>query len=385
MIKQIKESLLAYHQARGFTLYESFPLVTDDPTVLFTNATITPFKHFFGDRDATPHNYALIQRCLRVGGGAGELETARADPNYSSFFEMFGSGLFGCSYRAATEYFLDILVHIGLPKANLRFTVPETTMFATALVESGVNESSIFAINENSEFWQEWRFGKDGPVGKGITAIYANDDVRVVSIDEIANTPQSFVEIGNLIHIYGKAEGERVVSISHEGFDVGMGVERLAIILQGKTLYELAPFYELVELIAKYIKALGGKDTDSGTLRVVVDHLRSINALIQEGLRPGNKQQAFVLGKLIRSRLETMWLSVGRIISSAEIVRVFAELDVPDSATLVSGVVCEEERIFRGTLERGRNVLAKNPSLDPEILKGTYGIRQSLLPLLQKG
>lgn len=385
MIKQIKESLLAYYQARGFTLYESFPLATDDPTVLFTNATITPFKHFFGDRDATPHNYALVQRCLRVGGGAGELETARADPNYSSFFEMFGSGLFDCSHRTATEYFLDMLVHIGLPKVSLRFTVPEATMFTTALVECGVDESSIFAINENSEFWQEWRFGKDDLIGKGITAIYANDDARVVSIDGMANAPQSFVEIGNLIHVYGKAEGERVVSISHEGFDVGMGVERLAIILQGKTLYELAPFYELVELIAKHIKVLGGKDADSGTLRVVVDHFRSINALIQEGLRPGNKQQAFVLRKLIRSLLETLWLSVGRIMSSVEIVHAFAELDVPGSTALVTKVVCEEERIFRRTLERGRNVLAKNPSLDPEILKGTYGIRQSLLPLLQKG
>lgn len=385
MIKQIKESLLAYHQARGFTLYESFPLVTDDPTVLFTNATITPFKHIFGDRDATPHNYALVQRCLRVGGGAGELETARADPNYSSFFEMFGSGLFNCSHRAATKYFLDMLVHIGLPKAKLRFTVPETTMFATALVECGVDESSIFAINENSEFWQEWRFGKDGLIGKGITAIYANDDVRVVSIDEMANAPQSFVEIGNLIHVYGKAEGERVVSILHEGFDVGMGVERLAIILQGKTLYELAPFCQLIEVVAKHIKVLGGKDADSGTLRIVVDHLRSINALIQEGLGPGNKQQAFVLRKLIRSLLETLWLSVGRIISSVEIVRAFAELDVSGSTALVTKIVCEEERIFRMTLERGRNVLTKNPLLDPEVLKGTYGIRQSLLPLLQKG
>lgn len=365
-------------------LYDSFPLVTNDPTVLFTNATITPFKHFFGDRDVAPHNYALVQRCLRVGGGAGELETAHADPNYSSFFEMFGSGLFGCSCRAATEYFLDILVHIGLPKARLRFTVPETTMFATALIECGVDESSISAINENSEFWQEWRFGKDGLIGKGITAIYANDDARVVSIDEMANAPQSFVEIGNLIHVYGKAEGERVVSISHEGFDVGMGVERLAIILQGKTLYELAPFCQLVEVIAKHIKILGDKDADSGTLRIVTDHLRSINALIREGLRPGNKQQAFVLRKLIRSLLETVWLSVGRIMSLTEIVHAFAELDVPDSAALVSDVVCEEERIFRGTLERGRKVLAKNPSLDPEILKGTYGIRQSLLPLLRK-
>jgi len=382
VIKQIKESLLAYHQARGFTLYESFPLATDDPTVLFTNATITPFKHFFGDRDATPHNYALVQRCLRVGGGAGELETARVDPNYSSFFEMFGSGLFDCSHRAATKYFLDMFVHIGLPKASLRFTVPETTVFATALVECGVDESSIFTINENSEFWQEWRFGKDGLIGKGITAIYANDDARVVSINEIANAPQSFVEIGNLIHVYGKAEGERVVSISHEGFDIGMGVERLAIILQGKTLYELVPFCELVELIAKHIKVLGGKDAGPGTLRVVVDHLRSINALIQEGLRPGNKRQAFVLRKLIRSLLETLWLSIDRVTPSVEIVRAFAELDVPGSTALVTKVFCEEEQIFRVTLERGRNVLAKNPSLDPEILKGTYGIRQSLLSLL---
>lgn len=385
MIQQIKESLLAYHQARGFMLYESFPLTTNDPTVLFVNATITPFKHFFGDCGVAPHNYALVQQCLRVGGGAGELETARVDPNYSSFFEMFGSGLFGCSYRAATEYFLDMLVHIGLPKTNLRFAVPETTMFATTLVECGVNESSIFTINENGEFWQEWRFGKDGLIGKGITAIYASDDARVVSIDEMANAPQSFVEIGNLIHVYGKAEGERVVPISHEGFDVGVGVERLAIVLQGKTLYEIAPFRQLVEVIAKHINVLGGKDADSGTLRVVTDHLRSINTLIQEGLKPGNKQQAFVLRKLIRSMLETVWLSIGHIIFSAEIVRAFAEIDVPGCATLVTEVVCEEERIFRDTLERGKKVLAKNPSLNPEVLKGTYGIRQSLLPLLKKG
>ncbi len=385
MIRQIKESLLEYHQARGFTLYESFPLVTDDPTVLFTNATITPFKYFFEDHDATPHNYALVQRCLRVGGGAGELETARMDPNYSSLFEMFGSGLFGCSCRAATEYFLDMLVHIGLPKASLRFTVPETTIFATALVECGVDKSSIFAINENSEFWQEWRFGKDGLIGKGITAIYARDDLRVASLDEMANTPQSFVEIGNLIHVYGKAEGERVVSISHKGFDVGIGIERLAIILQGKTLYELFSFCKLVEVIARHLKVLSGKDPDLGTLRVVTDHLRSINALIQEGLKPGNKQQAFVLRKLIRSLLEAVWLSVSRITSLVEIVHEFAGLDVPDSATLVTEVVREEERIFRGTLERGKRILAKNPSLDPETLKGTYGIRQSLIPLLKEG
>lgn len=381
MIQKIKESLLAYHRAQGFTLYESFPLIIGDPTVMFTNATITPFKHFFGDHNVIAHNYALVQQCLRVGGGAGELETARVDPNHSSLFEMFGSGLFDCSYHTAVEYFLDMLVYVGLPKANLRFTVPETTMFATTLVECGVDESSIFTIKENSEFWQEWCFGTNGLIGKGITAIYANNAMQVISLDEMANAPQSFVEIGNLIHVYKKAAGRRIVYTPRGNFDVGMGVERLALILQGKTLYKLAPFCELMKVIAKHIKILGCDDLDSGTLRIMTDYLRSINILIQEGLRPGNKRQAFVLRKLIRLLLEVVWLSIGRIVSLVDIIHSFAKIDIPDSAILITKVVCEEERVFRRALERGKRINAKNPSLNSKILKETYGIRESLLSL----
>ncbi len=247
-----------------------------------------------------------------------------------------------------------------------------------------MDESSIFTINKNCGFWQEWRFGEDGLIGKGLTAIYAHDNVQAVSVDEMANMSQSFIEIGNLIHIYGKAEGEKVVPISHKGFDVGIGIERLVMVLQNKTLYELTPFCDLAEVVTKYLNVLGCKDADSGTLRVVTDLLRSINALIQEGLRPGNKQQMFVLRKLIRLLLETTWLSIDRIVSLAEIIHAFAELDMPNNVSLIMMVVCEEERMFRRTLERGKKILAKNPLLCPEILKGTYGIRQSLLPLLKK-
>ena len=94
MIIEIKNTLLEYHCTRGFVMYDTFPLISNDPAVLFTNATITPFKHFF-DGDVVPHNYALAQRCLRVGGGAGELETARINPNYSS--------LLRCSEAASSD------------------------------------------------------------------------------------------------------------------------------------------------------------------------------------------------------------------------------------------------------------------------------------------
>jgi len=380
--QQLRKSLLEYHRTHSFVLYESFPLVTNDSTVLFTNATVTPFKHFFGDQDVTPHNYALIQQCLRVGGGAGGLETAQHDPNYSSLFEMFGCGLFNCAYPVAVKYFIDMLGHIGLPKAKLRFTVPETSHFTDALIKNGIESSSIFAINENGEFWQEWRFGKNGLVGNGLTAIFAREDHHVISVGEMVSNPQSFVEIGNLIHIHGKAEGSKVIPVAHDGFDVGIGIERLVIALEGKTLYELSPFRELIEIVAKSLKTLGVNDLSTGTLRVVIDHLRSIVALTQEGVSPGNKQQAFVLRKLIRSLLEIIWLSVGRIVSSAEIVSAFAEFDSPRQSLLIVKIVSEEERVFRETLMRGKIFLTKNPLVTLEVLMDTYGIRSSLLPLI---
>lgn len=363
-------------------MYESFPLVTDDQTILFTNATITPFKHFFGNQDIVPHDYALIQQCLRVGGGAGGLNTAQNNPNYASLFEMFGCGLFNRTYPAATKYFLDMLDHVGLSKGKLRFVVPEESAFTDALVVNGIKDSAIFSINENGEFWQDWRFGKNGLIGSGLTAIFAREDVRVVSISEMVENPLSFVEIGNLIHIHGKAEGKEVVSVAHEGFDVGIGMGRLAIAMEGKTLYELSPFRELVEIVTKHLKTLGADDPAHGTVRVVIDHLRSIDVLIKEGIRPGNKQQAFVLRKLIRSLFEIIWLFVGRIVSLTEIISACAEPGSSEQTLLVIKIVGEEELIFRETLERGRFLLIKNPSLSPQVLKDTYGIRKPLLSLI---
>lgn len=381
MIIEIKNALLEYHRKRGFTLYDSFPLVSSDPSVLFTNATITPFKKFF-DGTETPHNYALVQRCLRVGGGAGELETAGTNPNYSSFFEMFGSGLFDRGYQEAVEYFIGMLTSTGLLMKNLRFVVPVSEYFSKALLAQGVAASSIFPITKNGEFWHEWRFGKNGLIGSGITAIFAHMGKVAKSVDEMATDHVSFVEIGNLIHIHGKDDNGKIIPIQHDGFEVGMGVARLAIILEGKTLYELSPFSESLNVVESQMFALTGKRLNQGTLRIMADYLRVIDALVLEGLRPGNKQHAFVLRKIIRSMLEVVWITTGKFVSSTDLVMAFSNSDMPSIAPLVMDVVSEEERVFRKILEQGRKILAKNPMLDPEKLRDTYGIRQSLIPLI---
>lgn len=384
MNQQLKKTLIEYHRVRGFVLYDSFPLVGNDPTVLFTNATITPFKRFFEDQGVVPHNYALIQRCLRVGGGAGGLDTAKSDPNYSSLFDMFGSGLFNSSYPAAAGYFLGMLGCTGLPVEHFRFTVPKNSVFDEALRKNGVPSSSIFALQANGEFWQEWRFGKDGLVGKGLTAIFARENRPANSINDMLSNPAAFVEIGNLIHIYGKAAGQEIIPVAHEGFEVGVGMGRLAIALESKTLYGLSPLRELMRAVAESLRTLVQKDPDVGDLRVITDHLRSIGALIQEGVKPGNKQQAFILRKLIRSLLEKAWLFAGSVVPLAGMVSTFAELDFPQQPLLIVEIISQEERIFQETLERGRVLLAKNPALLPEVLKSTYGIRESLLPLIAK-
>lgn len=382
MIIDIKEVLLEHHRKLGFVLYDTFPLISNDPSVLFTNATITPFKHFF-DGDDVPHNYTLVQRCLRVRGWSGELETVRANLNYSSLFEMFGSGLFGCEHREAVEYFIGMLSFVGLSTENLRFIVPASSHFSKALLAMGVDESSIFPIVENGEFWHEWRFGRNGLVGSGITAVFAHGGKKAKSVDEIVTDHISFVEIGNLIHVYGKDSNGEVAPIQHKGFEVGIGVERLAIILENKTLYELSPFNELLNVVELQMFALTKEDVDQGTLRVMVDHLRAIDALVLEGLRPGNKQHAFVLRKLIRSMLEIVWITAGKLVSSTDLVMAFSNSDMPGIASIVTDVVGEEECLFRRVLERGRKVLAKDPALDPVTLRDTYGIRQSLIPLIQ--
>jgi alanyl-tRNA synthetase len=381
MIRRIKEWLLEYHKERGFVWYESFPLITDDPTVLFVNATITPFKNFFTDSCIIPHNYALIQRCLRVGGGATQFEEARVNANHSSLFEMFGSGLFNYSCQLAVKYFLDMLLCIGLSKEKILFTIPQNTEFEKSLIECGISESSVFVIEKNGEFWQEWHFGKNELVGKGLTAIYSRSTKKVVSIEDMASNSGSFLEIGNLIEIFGNADGKNTTSISRKGFEVGIGVERLACVLQERTLYEIVPYSSLAEVIRVQLEFYGG-EFDFGTIRLLTDCLRSINALIQGGLRPGNKLHAFVLRKLIRLALETIWISVGRIFSPMAIIDDFAKADVPENARLITGVVHEEERAFLTVLIKGKKIIADNPSLSSEVLRSTYGIRQSLVPLL---
>lgn len=384
MLAEIKEIFLSYHRRLDYKIYESFPLVTKDPTVLFTNATITPFKHLFEDSNIVPDNYAIIQRCLRVRGVTEDIELINMSPDKLLLFDMFGSCSFDGDYLRNVEYFMDLLLHMGLASENLLFTVPAETEFTGALLETGVKKNALIPINANGEFWQSWKFGLNSLVGRGITAVYSyyNTD-NVKSIAEISNSPESFVEIGNLIHIYGREENGKIISIPNEGFEIGMGVERFASALKRCSSHELSPLKELTQLVEESLRMLDCKGITPELSRTLTEYLRAINAMTQEGVTPGKKQHEFILRKMIRLFYEVLWLSAGSTINAEKLISAFMELDTPGKSELPMRIIGQEEAIFRSTLNRGKKILAANPSLSPEVFRGTYGIRKSLIPLIK--
>ncbi len=379
---KVNRLLLDYHRARQFKIYRSFPLISDDPSLIFTNATITPFKSMFLDGDH-PHNYALVQQCLRVGGAAGDPSLALQSPNYSSVFEMFGSGLFGYTHNEAVEYFVGMLTHVGIPFNNLHFTIPKNGPFHEALLGLGVNPEQIYLIEVNGDFWHEWKFGKNGLLGSGITAIYVPSGSKVQSVEDLAAMPDVNIEIGNLIHIYGKEDSGQAVTIRNDGFEVGMGSARLATILERRVLWELPPFIEILNVVDRSLASLLGNQVDSRLIRLLTDHLRTISVLIMNGVKPGNKREEFVLRKMIRTYCEYLWLEAGEITNSTSVARDFIETFMPLESNRVVGIIDAEESQFRKVLNKGAEMIQRNSKLDTTQLMSTYGIRPQLVPLLK--
>jgi alanyl-tRNA synthetase len=296
---------------------------------------------------------------------------------------MFGSGCFNYSYDEAVAYFIGMLTHIGIPKEELYFTVPDNTPFYNAVTACEIEKTKIFTLTENGDFWCNWKFGKCGLLGCGITAIHVPRHIRIDSIEDLANQPDVCIEIGNLIHIFGKAnEHEEVENIPNPGFEVGIGSARLAIILKGKSLWELPSFVDLLDETALALNLHAGKKCEDGTVRIITDHLRTISSLIINGILPGTKRESFILRKMIREYCEYVWVTSQKISDTSNVTKSFMRVFSVDSGDTVTEIIAHEEKRFCATLERGAQVLKKGTCTDPDELMNTYGVRMSLIPIL---
>lgn len=300
---EVREAFLSYFADRGHQRVASASLIPgNDPTLLFTNAGMVPFKDvFLGDEQRDYNRATSSQRCLRAGGKHNDLENVGYTARHHTFFEMLGNFSFGDYFkREAIQYAWEFLTEVlQLPKEKLWVTVftEDDEAYAIWANEIGVPENRISRIGEKDNFWA---MGDTGPCGPCSEIFYDHGE-------EVwggpPGTPEEdgdrYIEIWNLVFMqYNRQADGTLQPLPKPSVDTGMGLERIAAVLQNvHSNYEIDLFQALIKAAAEII---GTQDLDSKSLRVIADHIRSCSFLIADGVQPSNEGRGYVLRRIIR-------------------------------------------------------------------------------------
>lgn len=397
---EIRQTFLDFFNSKGHQVVSSSSLVPDnDPTLLFTNAGMNQFKDVFLGLDKRPYSRATTaQRCVRAGGKHNDLENVGYTARHHTFFEMLGNFSFGDYFkRDAIHFAWELLTGekwFSLPKEKLWVTVYETDDEAYDIWadEIGVPRERIIRIGDNKgapyasdNFWQ---MGDTGPCGPCTEIFYDHGDhIWGGPPGSPEEDGDRYIEIWNLVFMqFNRQADGSMQPLPKPSVDTGMGLERVTAVLQHvNSNYDIDLFRTL---IAAAIKITGTKDTESKSLRVIADHIRSCAFLIADGVMPSNENRGYVLRRIIRRAIrhghmlgatETFFYKlVGPLIE----VMGSAAIELKAQQAMVEQVLKTEEEQFAKTLERGLAILdeelarLEGDTLDGEIafrLYDTYG------------
>ena len=369
--KEIRETFLSFFEKKGHTRVRSSSLIPkNDPTLLFTNAGMVQFKNYFIGKEVPPFKRATsCQKCMRAGGKHNDLENVGRTGRHHTFFEMLGNFSFGDYFkREAILYAWELVTEVfKLPEERLYVSVykNDDEAFSIWHDEVGIPEDRIYRLGEKDNFWA---MGETGPCGPCSEIYYDRGE-------ELSCGPECgigkcecdrFLEIWNLVFMqYERDDEGNLTPLPKPSVDTGMGLERIASILQGKpSNYETDVLFPLVKWASEVSKVPYGKDERSDfSLRVIADHLRAMSFLIADGCLPSNEGRGYVLRRVIRraSRhgkllgIEKSFLNEGTGVVVDLMGDVYPEL--LESRKVIEKVVLREEERFRKTLERGLDIL----------------------------
>ncbi|AHG45597.1 alanyl-tRNA synthetase [Rhizobium leguminosarum bv. trifolii CB782] len=391
-VNDIRSTFLDYFKKNGHEIVSSSPLVPrNDPTLMFTNAGMVQFKNVFTGLEKRPYSTATTsQKCVRAGGKHNDLDNVGYTARHLTFFEMLGNFSFGDYFKENAIELAWKLVTEGfdLPKHRLLVTVYSEDEEAATLWKkiAGFSDDKIIRIPTSDNFWQ---MGDTGPCGP-CSEIFIDQGENVWggppgSPDEDGDR---FLEFWNLVFMQFEqtAPGERT-PLPRPSIDTGMGLERMACILQGvQSVFDTDLFRTLTGMIEDTI---GVKAAGSASHRVIADHLRSSAFLIADGVLPSNEGRGYVLRRIMRRAMRhaqllgakepLMYKLLPTLVQ--EMGRAYPEL--VRAEPLISETLKLEEGRFRKTLERGLSLLSdattdlgKGDMLDGETafkLYDTYG------------
>jgi len=364
--KQLRELFLSYFEKRGHRRFPSFSLVPDDPTILFTIAGMVPFKpYFLGQKTPEMSRAVTSQKCVRTNDIDNVGRTAR----HHTFFEMLGNFSFGDYFKAeaapfAWEFLTEV---IGLDPDRLYPTiyVDDDEAFEIWNTSVGVPKERIYRLGAEDNFWS---VGPVGPCGPCSELIY--DQGPAFSCGkpdcDVGCDCDRYLEIWNLVFMqYNRDEKGNMEPLPKQNIDTGMGLERLAsVVQQVEGDFETDLFRPLMDRAAAVMGIHRG-DTPEGdmALRVISDHFRAVAFMIADGILPSNEGRGYVLRRILRRAVR-----YGRMTGIdrpflTELMPTLKEImadpyeELVENESLISQVVEQEERRFGRTLEQGTNLL----------------------------
>lgn len=398
---QIRQTFLKFFESKGHTIVHSSPVIPgDDPTLLFTNAGMNQFKDVFLGFDKRAYTRATTaQKCIRAGGKHNDLDNVGYTARHHTFFEMLGNFSFGDYFkRDAIKYAWELLTeHFKLPPEKLTVTVyaEDDEAYDIWHDEVGVPAERIVRIGDNKggRYMSDnfWMMGDTGPCGPCSEIFYDHGP-------EIAGGPPGspdedgdrFIEIWNNVFMqFNRDEAGVMHKLPKPSVDTGMGLERIAAVLQGvHTNYDIDLFQNLLRAAKAAVEEAGATDVDlnNPSLKVIADHIRACAFSVADGIVPGNEGRTYVLRRICRRAIRHGYKLGARGAFFAKLARaVAAEMgDAYPEVTnpKIEQVLAKEEQRFAQTINQGMQLLegaiakTEGTKLDGEVafkLHDTYG------------
>ena len=370
---EIREKFLKFFESKGHTIVRSSSLVPgNDPTLLFTNSGMVQFKDVFLGTESRPYSRATTsQRSVRAGGKHNDLENVGYTARHHTFFEMLGNFSFGDYFkRDAIKYCWELLTTVyGLPKEKLWVTVyqEDDEAYDIWANEVGVPTERIIRIGDNkgARYASDnfWTMGDTGPCGPCTEIFYDHGpEVWGGPPGSPEEDGDRYIEIWNLVFMQFNRDAQgNMTRLPKPCVDTGMGLERLAAVLQHvHSNYEIDLFQRLIQAAGR---ETGTADLSNNSLKVIADHIRACSFLIVDGVIPGNEGRGYVLRRIVRRAIRHGY-KLGRktpffhkLVAdlTAEMGDAYPELK--EAEARVTDVLRQEEERFFETIENGMSIL----------------------------
>ncbi len=385
-LNEIRSAFLDYFEKNDHKIVESSNLVpNNDPTLMFANSGMVQFKNVFTGLEKRDYQRATTsQKCVRAGGKHNDLENVGYTPRHHTFFEMLGNFSFGDYFKErAIELAWNLITkEFGLDKNRLYVTVyhDDDEAFNYWKKIAGLNEDKIIRIATSDNFWS---MGETGPCGPCSEIFYDHGEHLEGGLPGSKNEDgDRFIEIWNLVFMqYEQISKDKRINLPKPSVDTGMGLERIAALLQGThDNYETDHFKKIINSAAEILKVEPNND-NLASFRVIADHLRASSFLIAEGVLPSNEGRGYVLRRIMRRGMrhshllgskEPIFYNIFKTLKD-EMKGNYSEIERAES--LIKETLRMEEEKFLILLDRGIKILNEEITKIDKILPGEVAFK----------